>query len=279
MLRNTSTSVPTPQVRQEDWLSYPSRVGQSTDRILELLDQYDCTATFFSLGWIAENRPQVIRRIVAGGHEIACHSFCHRRVFDMTPKEFRDDTRRAKELLEDVSGKAVLGYRAPSFSITSDSKWALEVLAELGFHYDSSIFPVKHLNYGVPTAPRSPFRVDTRSGPIIEFPMPTLALGAARAPIGGGAYLRLLPYRFTRWGISYINERDNQPVCVYLHPWEIDSNQPRMHGSLTAKVRHYFGLRRTEAKLQRLLAEFQFCTLGSIIQQFTRTRRNIPTRV
>lgn len=264
------------RVRPEEWLSYPSRVGGSIDRILALLDRHNCRATFFSLGWLAENRPDVIRRIAACGHEIACHSFSHRRVFDMTPDGFRADTRRAKHLLEDVSGTAVTGYRAPSFSITSNSQWAFEILAELGFSYDSSIFPVRHPNYGMPTAPRFPFRVNTLCGPIIEFPMPTLAFGRTRAPFGGGAYLRLLPYRYTRWGIDYINTRENEPVCVYLHPWEVDSEQPRMRGDLTARARHYFGLRGTETKLKRLLDDVEFCPLGLLVETLIPKGPNIP---
>jgi polysaccharide deacetylase family protein (PEP-CTERM system associated) len=254
-------------VRPEDWRSYPSRVGASVNKILDLLDEHHCRATFFSLGWIAENRPEVIRQIAARGHEIACHSFQHRRVFDMTPEEFREDTRSAKAILEDVSGAPVLGYRAPSFSITGKSQWAVEILAELGFAYDSSVFPVRHLNYGMPKAPRSPFRIETRYGSIVEFPMPTLDLGGVRAPFGGGAYLRLLPYRYTFWAIEYTNERENRPVCVYLHPWEIDADQPRMHGSLTAKARHYFGLSATETKLKRLLGAVEFGPLSSLIEQ------------
>ena len=254
-------------VRPEDWRSYPSRVGASVTKILDLLDQHNCRATFFSLGWIAENRPEVIRQIAARGHEIACHSFRHRRVFELTPEEFREDTRCAKEILEDVSGTPVFGYRAPSFSITSKSQWAIEILAELGFAYDSSVFPVRHLNYGMPRAPRSPFRIDTRYGPIVEFPMSTLDLGGVRAPFGGGAYLRLLPYRYTLWGIRYVNDRENRPVCVYLHPWELDADQPRMSGSLSAKVRHYFGLGGTETKLKRLLGSLEFCTLGALIEE------------
>jgi polysaccharide deacetylase family protein (PEP-CTERM system associated) len=264
------------RVRPEEWLSYPSRVGGSIDRILALLDQHNCRATFFSLGWLAKNRPDVIRRIAACGHEIACHSLSHRRVFDMTPDGFRADTRCAKELLEDVSGTAVTGYRAPSFSITSNSQWAFEILAELGFSYDSSIFPVRHPNYGMPTAPRFPFLVNTLCGPIIEFPMSTLAFGRTRAPFGGGAYLRLLPYRYTRWGINYINTRENEPVCVYLHPWELDSEQPRMRGDLTARARHYFGLRGTETKLKRLLDDVEFCPLGLLVENLTPKGSNIP---
>jgi polysaccharide deacetylase family protein (PEP-CTERM system associated) len=250
-----------------DWESHESHVEKNTYKILGILAASNCCATFFSLGWVAEKYPQLIRRIAEAGHEIACHSNRHRLVYSMTPREFREDTRKAKEMLEDTGGVQVRGYRAPSFSITRDSRWAFEILAQLGFTYDSSIFPVKHLNYGMPSAPRIPFRVKTQYGPLIEFPLPTLALGNARSPFGGGAYLRLLPYRFTRWGIRYINDRENRSVCVYLHPWELDTEQPRMQGSFTARARHYFGLKGTEAKLKKLLIEFKFGTLGSLIPQ------------
>jgi polysaccharide deacetylase family protein (PEP-CTERM system associated) len=255
------------RVRLEDWDSYPSRVAQNTDRLLELLDQRACRATFFVLGWVAEKKPEIVARVAAAGHEIACHSLLHRRVFDLTPKEFREDTRRAKAAIEDASGKLVVGYRAPSFSITKKSAWALDVLVEEGFQYDSSIFPVAHPSYGIPTAPRTPFWIGTPSGRILEFPMPTLAIGSRRSPIGGGAYLRLLPYSYTRWSIRYLNRQECSPVCVYLHPWELDPQQPHMGGSLSARVRHYFGLRGTESKLKKLLRDFEFCPLGALVNE------------
>lgn len=256
-------------VRIEDWDSYPSRVAQNTDRLLEILDQRGCRATFFVLGWVAQKKPEIVARVAAAGHEIACHSLLHRRVFDLTPQEFREDTRRAKAAIEDASGKRVVGYRAPSFSITKKSAWAPQILAEEGFQYDSSIFPVEHPSYGVPTAPRTPFWIDTPSGRILEFPMPTLTIGSMRSPIGGGAYLRLLPYLYTRWSIRYLNRRESSPVCVYLHPWELDPEQPHMGGSLSARARHYFGLRGTESKLKKMLHDFEFVPLGSLIDQLT----------
>ena len=255
------------RVSLEDWDTYPSRVAQNTDRLLDLLDRHACRATFFVLGWVAEKKPEVVARVAAAGHEIACHSLLHRRVFDLTPQEFREDTRRAKAVIEDASGKTVVGYRAPSFSITKKSVWALDILVEEGFQYDSSIFPVDHPSYGIPAAPRTPFWIGTPSGRIVEFPMPTLAIGSARSPIGGGAYLRLLPYPYTRWSIRYLNRQENSPVCVYLHPWELDPQQPRMGGNLSARARHYFGLRGTESKLKKLLRDFEFCPLGALINE------------
>jgi len=249
------------------WDSLESRVVQNTQKVMQLLDDAACQATFFTLGWVAEHYPELIREIAARGHEVACHSNKHRRVFEMTPAEFREDTRVAKSRLEQASGAAVIGYRAPSFSVTENSLWAFEVLAELGFRYDSSIFPVHHPNYGMPRGPRTPFRVETRSGPIVEFPMPTLELAGSRSPLGGGAYLRLLPYWYTRWGLRFLNHREGQPFCVYVHPWEIDAQQPRMNGSLTARMRHYLGLRGMESKLRRLFGDFDFVPLGFLVNE------------
>ena len=254
-----------------DWGSRESRLQRNTERILELLSTTGCQATFFVLGWVAEKYPRLVSRIAKCGHEIACHSHEHRLVYEMTPQEFREDTRRAKALLEGLSGQTVEGYRAPSFSITKDSLWAFEVLAELDFTYDSSIFPIEHPNYGMPQSPRAPFLVQTRSGSLLEFPMPTLELAGRRSPLAGGAYLRLLPYAFTRWGIRFINEQENLPVCVYVHPWELDPGQPRMGKTPSARLRHYLGLRGTERKLRRLLRDFEFCSLKSFVAQFQST--------
>jgi polysaccharide deacetylase family protein (PEP-CTERM system associated) len=252
------------EVRVEDWDSYPSRVALNTDRLLELLAENRCRATFFVLGWVAEKHPQIVSRVAAAGHEIACHSHLHRKVFDLSPEEFRADTRKAKTLIEQATGAKICGYRAPSFSINSRSAWALEILVEEGFEYDSSIFPVEHPSYGVPDAPRTPFWVNTPSGRILEFPMATLAIGSQRSPIGGGAYLRLLPYRYTRWAIRHLNDHENTSVFVYLHPWELDPEQPHMGGSLSARLRHYFGLKGTEKKLSRLLKDIDFCTASGL---------------
>lgn len=249
------------------WDACASRLEHNTERTLELLDAHGCRATFFSLGWVAEKYPRLIRRISEAGHEIACHSHAHQFVYELSVAAFREDTRRAKRALEDASGAVVRGYRAPSFSITRGSLWALEVLAETGFAYDSSIFPVRHPNYGMPCAPRFPFRVRTSHGSLVEFPMATLALGSRRSPLGGGAYLRLLPYWFTRWGIRFVNEHERQPTCVYLHPWELDPDLPRLSGSLTSRIRTYVGLRSVEAKMHRLLSDFVFVTLWELVQQ------------
>jgi len=257
------------KVRLEEWDSCPSRVAQNTDRLLELLSLHNCKATFFVLGWVAENKPEVVARVAAAGHEIACHSLLHRRIFDLSPQEFREDTHRAKAVIEDATGKQVVGYRAPSFSVTKKSSWALEILAQEGFQYDSSIFPIEHPSYGIPDAPRTPYWIDTPSGRILEFPMATLAIGSMRSPIAGGASLRLLPYRFTLWSIRHLNEQEHFPVCVYIHPRELDPQQPRMGGSLSARARHYFGLQGTEAKLKKLMRDVEFCPLTSLIDQLS----------
>ena len=244
------------------WSKQESRVERNTDILLEMLDEAGHKATFFTLGWVAEHHPALIRKVAQNGHEIACHSLRHRTVYNMSPAEFREDTRAAKNLLEDCAGTRVAGYRAPSFSITQASLWALEILAELGFTFDSSIFPVKHPNYGIIDAPRIPYRVDTPSGSIVEFPLTTLEFAGFRSPLAGGAYFRFLPYWFTRWGIRFLNTQENRTVCVYLHPWELDPDQPRMAGSLTSRLRHYLALRSTPAKFRKLIRDFEFCPLG-----------------
>jgi polysaccharide deacetylase family protein (PEP-CTERM system associated) len=253
------------QMPVDKWSSVTSRIERNTELLLDLLDSANCKATFFTLGWVAEQHPHVVRRVAERGHEIACHSLRHRTVYEMTPREFRDDTSQAKSLLEDCSGTRVVGYRAPSFSITEESLWALDVLADLGFTFDSSIFPVAHPNYGIPKFTRDPHRVQTPSGPIVEFPMTVLEFAGVRSPFGGGAYLRFLPYWFTRWGVRFLNATEGRPVCVYLHPWELDPDQPRVSGSLTSRMRHYVGLRKTAAKFTRLISDFEFGTLGAMV--------------
>jgi polysaccharide deacetylase family protein (PEP-CTERM system associated) len=257
------------RVNKSQWDQFPSRVEANTKKILELLAVSGRQGTFFTLGWVAEKFPALVRAIAEAGHEVACHSHEHRRVFDLTPHIFREDTLRAKRAIEDACGRQIFGYRAPNFSITDKSLWALEILAELGFRYDSSIFPVDHPDYGMLKSPRFPFVVSTNSGPLVEFPMTTLELGSRRSPLSGGAYLRLLPYWYTRWGLRYVNVRESQPFCVYLHPWELDTEQPRLSVSLSARLRHYIGLRGTESKLGRLLKDFEFQQMNSLIEELS----------
>jgi polysaccharide deacetylase family protein (PEP-CTERM system associated) len=255
-------------INRSQWTTLPSRVEANTDKILEMLAKNGTLGTFFVLGWVAEHFPGLVQRIAAAGHEIACHSQEHHRVFELSPAEFRSDTLEAKKSIENACGVQVRGYRAPSFSITHNSLWALEILAELGFEYDSSIFPVEHPNYGMPAVPRFPFVINTKAGPLVEFPLTTVEIGGSRSPLSGGAYLRILPYWYMRWGFGYVNGKENQPFCLYLHPWELDSEQPRMSGRPTSRLRHYIGLRGTENKLARLLKDFEFQRMGTMIDGF-----------
>lgn len=241
------------------WGDYECRVERNTERILDLLDDSHVTATFFILGWVAERYPKLVRKIIERGHEPACHSYWHRLIYKLSPDEFREDTALAKDAIEQAAGVEIHGYRAPSFSITSRSAWALDVLAELGFRYDSSVFPVKHDVYGVPGAPRGPFRVETPFGPIVEFPMATFRWSVGpNLPVGGGGYLRMLPYWYTKAGVERA-WREGLPVVSYIHPWELDPKQPRLNGPLKSRLRHYTNLKDAETRLRRLLpwASFQ----------------------
>jgi polysaccharide deacetylase family protein (PEP-CTERM system associated) len=246
-------------VGREQWGSYASRVETSTRRLLDLFDETGARGTFFILGWVAERYPALVREIVARGHEPACHSYWHRLIYSLTPETFREDTKRAKGVIEDAAGTAIFGYRAPSYSITAKSLWALEVLAESGFTYDSSIFPIRHDVYGIPEAPRGPFRVQTRFGEIIEYPLTTFRLPWAgqNMPVGGGGYLRILPEWYTRFGVARARG-DGLPLIVYVHPWEIDAAQPRIAAGLKSRFRHYTNLGRTEGRLRALLRERSF---------------------
>lgn len=255
------------RVRYEDWGKFESRVAGNTRRILDLLDSGGTKATFFVLGWVAEREPALVREIAERGHEVASHGFSHRLVYRMTPEEFREDVRRSKELLESITSRAVRGFRAPSFSIVTETLWGLEVLAELGFQYDSSIFPVVHPCYGMPRHERFPHRVSSAgngSPGLVEFPLSTARIGGWNVPVAGGAYLRLFSHRFIRWGLRRLNAA-GRPGILYLHPWELDPDQPRIPCSLATRLRHYLGLRRTEAALRKLLGEFRFATVVDVL--------------
>lgn len=250
-------------VSADRWLSLPSRIEFEVEKILELLDRHNVTATFFVLGWVAEHHPRVVRRIAGAGHEIGCHSHLHRLVYDLSPEEFREDTERACCAIEAACGIAPRAYRAPCFSITARAMWALEILVENGFTFDSSIYPIEHDRYGIPGFGRHAQVLDTPAGPIQEVPVATVMLSKQRvAPVGGGGYLRLLPYRYTAAGIRRINE-EGMPACIYLHPWELDPDQPRLTSSVVSGVRTYWGLERMARKLDRLLQEFPFSSLSS----------------
>jgi polysaccharide deacetylase family protein (PEP-CTERM system associated) len=250
-----------------DWERYESRVEKNTHRILDLLDAHTTKATFFVLGWVAERHPGLIRTLVARGHEVASHGYAHRRVYTQTPEQFRTETRRSKCLLEDTLGQPIHGYRAASYSITMQSLWALDVLREEGFVYDSSIFPIRHDLYGIPNHPRFCHMIPGQSSsPLVEFPLSTLRLWGTNFPIAGGGYLRLFPYTYTRWGIRYLNRREGQPAVVYLHPWELDPEQPRLPAGKLSRFRHYTNLHRMEERFVRLLQDFSFGTMSEVLQ-------------
>ncbi len=236
------------------WNSYTSRVEANTRRLLELLASLDVHGTFFVVGWVAERFPELVREIAAGGHELGCHSYWHRLIYKLDPAEFREDTRRAKDVIEQIWGQPVNVYRAPTYSVIDRSVWALEILAELGFSSDSSIYPIHHDRYGMPDAPRAPFRFQTPSGPMTEFPLTTFRLAGHNLPVGGGGYLRLLPKMYTRMGLRRV-QHEGLPVVIYIHPWEVDPEQPRLPVSLSARLRHYTNLSRTFERLRSLLRE------------------------
>jgi polysaccharide deacetylase family protein (PEP-CTERM system associated) len=247
------------------WATLPSRVESSTNQILDLLDLHDVKATFFILGWVAEHHPKLVREIANRGHEIGCHSYAHQLVFDLSPAQFRDDTLRALRAIEDACGVTARAYRAPSYSVTSASLWALEILAECGFTHDSSIAPIVHDRYGIPGFGRHAQVVNTPSGPLLEVPVATVQLSRTRvAPVGGGAYLRLFPYRYTAAGIRKINREEAKAACIYIHPWELDVDQPRLATGIIARMRTYGGLSTVAPKLRRLLKEFRFSTLTAV---------------
>lgn len=244
-------------VERSQWDHYQSRVVSNTQRLLDLLEAHSVEATFFVLGWVCDRQRELVREIVARGHEVGCHSYWHRPIFSLTADEFREDTRRAKETIEQACGVPVKGYRAPSFSITRKSLWALEILAELGFTYDSSIFPIAHDVYGIPHGPRRPTVVRTRKGQILEMPMTTFSVRSRNLPVGGGGYLRILPFWYTQWGLRAA-QREGVPFILYVHPWEIDAGQPRLGGRLRSRLRHYTNLDKMERRLHRLLKRFSF---------------------
>lgn len=253
-------------VRYEDWDRYESRVERNTYHILDILDMYKTKATFFVLGWVAERHPELLREIDRRGHETGCHGYSHKLIYDQTESKFREETKRAKACLEDVIQKPVLSYRAASFSITSKSLWALNILAEEGFRYDSSIFPIQHDRYGIPGFQRFPHRLVLNGHPtLVEFPPTTFHWGPFILPTAGGGYLRLLPLRFVLWAIRQIHEQEKEPVMIYLHPWELDPGQPRLYGSWVSRFRHYVNLHKTEGKLITLLDAFRFAPMREVL--------------
>ena len=257
-----------PAVARETWSQRESRVERNTDVLLALLEERGLYATFFVLGWIAERHPALVERIAAAGHEVASHGFSHQLIYSQTPAEFREETRRSKELLQDLTGRAVIGYRAASFSITKQSLWALDVLLDLGFQYDSSIFPIHHDRYGIPGASPEPGRISAPSGrTLVEFPMSAASLGGIKIPVSGGGYFRLLPYWVTRAGLRQVNQKRGHPFVFYLHPWEIDPGQPRIEVKWLSRFRHYTNLERCEERLKRLLGDFAFTRITDVLER------------
>jgi len=253
-----------------EWSRMESRVCRNTERLLGLFAEYGVVGTFFVLGWVAERFRELVKRIAAGGHEIASHGYAHRLIYDQTPAAFREDVRRAKALLEEATGRPVLGYRAPSYSITPRSLWALDILLEEGYRYDSSIYPIHHDRYGIPLSERHPYLIERSVGTLVEVPGSTASVGPLKLPIGGGGYFRILPYCWTRWGIARVNRREKLPAVFYLHPWEIDPDQPRLRAGGLGTFRHYRHLDKTESRLRRLLASFRFGPMETLV---TRARQ------
>lgn len=246
------------QITRDDWSSFDCRVERNTDRILQMFADHNTRATFFTLGWVAESYPQLIRRIVDAGHELASHGYEHIRVHHQTEAEFQDDVHRTKAILEDKGGCAVNGYRAASFSIDKRTPWAFDVLAREGHVYSSSVYPINHDLYGMPEAPRFTFK-PSDDHDLIEIPATTVTLGGKKLPCGGGGYFRLLPYFYSRWAMQRVNQQDGQACMFYFHPWEIDPDQPRVEGaSAKSRLRHYTNLGRMEGRLRVLLSDFSW---------------------
>lgn len=251
-------------IDKNSWNSIACRVEQNTDRILQLFDHGKIHATFFMLGWIAERYPDLVRRIVEAGHELASHGYDHIRVTTQNPKEFRYDIIKTKNLLEDISGVKVIGYRAASYSIGEKNLWALDELFDTGHKYSSSIYPIKHDLYGMPNAPRFMFKPHGDEG-IIEIPVTTIQFLNKKFPCGGGGFFRLYPYWFSKWALNSVNMNDKQPAIFYFHPWEIDVEQPRPNGAtIKTKIRHYLNLHKMESRLEMLFRDFKWDRVDNV---------------
>jgi polysaccharide deacetylase family protein (PEP-CTERM system associated) len=266
-----------PYISRKDWNSFKPRVERNVQRILELFSKHSVRATFFVLGWVADKFPQLVRQIARYNHEIGCHGLNHWHIGNQSPTQFRADVRAAKELLTSQIQREVLCYRAPSFSITRSTLWALEILAEEGFQIDSSVFPVRHDLYGMPEAPRFPYWHNMSNGrQLFEFPPTTIRCGRFNCGIGGGGYLRFAPYLVSRQALKHINERHRKPAMVYFHPWELDPNQPRIAAGFRSNLRHYTNLSTMERKVERLLQEFHFTTVTMACEQLDTYRSQVP---
>jgi len=254
-------------VRDSDWDHFESRVVPSTERLLNMLDASGVSATFFVVGWVARRHSSLVQAIQRRGHEVACHSDVHRPIYSMDPETFRKDLVHAKQVIEDASGVPLVGYRAPTFSIVKSTLWALDILAEEGFAYDASVFPIHHDRYGMPGANPFPHRLRLpKGGAIVEFPMTTFRTARRNLPFSGGGYFRLLPYPLIRAALRHVNEHDRVPAMVYLHPWELDPDQPRFPVHGLTRFRHYVNLRSTAHKLARLLDDFTFGPVREVLR-------------
>ncbi len=255
-------------IERHSWEKMPQRALSNTHRVLDILDYWGLRGTFFVLGWVAKRHPGLVKRIASAGHEVACHGYAHQRITTMTRQELEQDVTKARKLLQDLSGQPVDGYRAPSYTITAHTRWALEVLIDAGFTYDSSIFPINHDIYGMPGAERFPHDIICENGVIKEFPPTTISLNISgwkmNLPVAGGGYLRLLPAKWISAAFSRLN-RDGNPCMLYFHPWEIDPNQPRIKASFKSRFRHYLNLETTESKLRALFVRHQFASMRSIL--------------
>ncbi|MEH6433573.1 XrtA system polysaccharide deacetylase [Massilia sp. DD77] len=253
-----------PYIARDSWDTRECRVEANVERILALYERHGVRATFFTLGWIAERYPNVVRRIVASGHELASHGYGHLRASDQSRAEFDNDIRSSKALLEDLGGQEVLGYRAPSFSIGAQNLWALDALREAGYRYSSSIYPIAHDHYGMPDAPRFAFYPNGPDG-LLEVPVTTIRMGGRNLPAGGGGYFRLLPYALSRWMMEKVNREDGEPALFYFHPWEIDPGQPRPAGlDAKSRFRHYVNIGRMEKRLEQLARDFAWDRMDRI---------------
>jgi polysaccharide deacetylase family protein (PEP-CTERM system associated) len=253
-------------VSRDTWDRWPSRVVASTRRVLDLFDRYNAKGTFFFVGWVAQKFPQLVRDALAQGHEVACHGFWHRTVYSLTREEFRQDTYTAVSAIEDAAGVKVHGYRAPSWSITKDCLWALDILTEHGFTYDSSIFPIHHDLYGIAGAERFPYTIHCKNGlKLREYPPATVRLWGQNLPAAGGGYLRILPMAYTRWAFRQYEQEYRERVVVYIHPWELDPEQPRIPAKLKSRMRHYTNLRRMEGRLDFILRTYRFNSFLSLL--------------
>lgn len=252
------------EIPHTDWGQYEDRIGRSGRRLLELLAAQGVRATFFVLGYVAERHPALVREIQAAGHEIGTHGYSHTLVYRQTPALFREELTRSVRVLEDLTGRQVLGHRAPFFSITKESLWALDIIRDLGLRYDSSIFPVKNYRYGIEDAPRWPHEFEGNGRPLAEFPITTWRVLGLNLPVAGGAYFRIYPYSFTRLALRAV-ARSGKPMVFYLHPWEIDADHPRIPLPRRIAATHYFNLGATEGRLRRLLRDFRFATMSEVL--------------